>query len=109
MTGVKAGIPLLADGRTLSVKNVIWCTGYHHEFPWIDLPIFDKGGDVVHQAGIIHNVPGIYFVGLNFLYSMTSATLMGIGRDSERVVDALWRRMNRSLVNDRIDSAAEVA
>ena len=107
--GVKSGLPLLADGRMLSVKNVIWCTGYHHEFPWIDLPVFDKAGDVVHQAGIVDNVPGIYFVGLNFLYSMTSATLMGIGRDSERVVDALWRRMHRSLVNDPIDGAAKVA
>jgi putative flavoprotein involved in K+ transport len=102
-------LPLLANGRTLSVKNVIWCTGYHHGFPWIELPIFDQGGEVVHEAGIIHNVPGIYFVGLNFLYSMTSATLMGIGRDSERVVDALWRRMTPSLVNDRIESDAKVA
>ena len=107
--GVKAGLPLLADGRSLSVKNVIWCTGYHHEFPWIDLPVFDKSGEVIHEAGIVHNVPGIYFVGLNFLYSMTSATLMGIGRDSKRVADALWRRTNRSLVNDRIDGTAKVA
>jgi putative flavoprotein involved in K+ transport len=103
IVGVKAGLPLLADGRTLAVKNVLWCTGYHHEFPWIDLPVFDKSGDVIHEAGIVKNVPGIYFVGLNFLYSMTSATLMGIGRDSERVVDALWNRMNR------IEGAAKVA
>lgn len=108
--GVKAGLPLLADGRTLPAKNVIWCTGYHHEFPWIDLPIFDKDGDVVHQAGIVHNVPGLYFVGLNFLYSMTSATLMGIGRDSERVVDALCKQMKHPIVvNDPIENAAKVA
>ena len=93
--GVKSGLPLLADGRTLSVNNVIWCTGYHHEFPWIDLPVFDKSCDVIHEAGIVRIVPGLYFVGLNFLYSMTSATLMGIGRDAERIVNAIWTRMDR--------------
>ena len=35
------------------------------------------------------NVPGLYFVGLHFLYAMSSATLIGIGRDAERIVDAL--------------------
>lgn len=107
--GVKNGLPLMADGTTLEVKNVIWCTGYHHRFPWIDLPIFDEGGDPVHDAGIVNDVPGVYFVGLNFLYSMTSATLMGIGRDAKRVVDAISVRMGRaesqSEVRTIVDSA----
>ena len=101
--GVKNGLPLLADGRTLEVKNVIWCTGYHHGFPWIDLPIFDEIGDPIHELGIVRKVPGIYFVGLNFLYSMTSATLMGVGRDAERVVNAISLRMRRA------DTPAKVA
>jgi putative flavoprotein involved in K+ transport len=37
-------------------------------------------------------VPGLYFVGLHFLYSMTSATLTGVGRDAERVVKAIAAR-----------------
>ena len=47
--GVKNGLPLLADGRTLDVKNVIWCTGYQHSFPWIDLPIFAQRGSHPRQ------------------------------------------------------------
>ena len=31
-----------ADGRTLDVRNVIWCTGYDRGLSWIDLPIFDE-------------------------------------------------------------------
>jgi hypothetical protein len=27
----------------------------------------------------VESLPGIYFVGLHFLYAMTSATLMGVG------------------------------
>ncbi len=91
--GVKNGLPLMADGRTVAVKNVIWCTGYHHGFPWIELPIFDESGDPIHEFGIVDKVPGVYFVGLNFLYSMTSATLMGVGRDAERVANVVSLRM----------------
>jgi putative flavoprotein involved in K+ transport len=89
VVGVKDGLPLLANDRTIMTKNVIWCTGYHHGFPWIDLPVFEQNGDPIHEAGIVENVPGLYFVGLHFLYSMTSATLIGVGRDAERIVEAI--------------------
>ena len=42
VVGVQHGRPLLQDGRSLDVTNVIWCTGYHPGFSWIDLPIFGE-------------------------------------------------------------------
>jgi len=96
VVGVKNGLPLLADGHALDVKNVIWCTGYRHDFPWVDLPIFandgEGRGEPLHDRGIVTNVPGMYFVGLHFLYSMTSATLVGVGRDAERISKAIASR-----------------
>ena len=92
VVGVRNGRPLLADDRTLDVRNVIWCTGYEHGFPWIDLPIAGENGEPVHEGGVVANVPGLYFVGLHFLYSMTSATLIGVGRDAARVVKAIELR-----------------
>lgn len=94
--GIKDGLPLLADERVRDVRNVIWCTGYEHGFPWIDLPIFDSSGDPVHKEGLVPAVPGLYFVGLHFLYAMSSATLVGVGRDAERVVKALAGLQKRS-------------
>src|SRR5262245_24205189 len=92
VVGVIDGLPLLEDGRGLDVKNVIWCTGYDHGFPWIDLPVFEKNGEPVHELGIAKKIPGLYFVGLHFLYSMTSATLMGVGRDAKRIANAIASR-----------------
>ena len=89
VAGVKSGLPMLAGGRLLDVQNVIWCTGYQHAFPWIDLPVFGEDHQPVHERGIVEKVPGLYFVGLHFLYSMSSATLIGVGRDAERVVKVL--------------------
>jgi putative flavoprotein involved in K+ transport len=89
VVGVTDGLPRLANDHTIMTKNVIWCTGYHHGFPWIHLPVFDQNGDPIHEAGIVENIAGLYFVGLHFLYSMTSATLIGVGRDAERIVKAI--------------------
>ena len=36
--------------------------------------------------------PGLFFVGLHYLYSMTSATIVGVSRDAKRVVDAIVAR-----------------
>jgi putative flavoprotein involved in K+ transport len=92
VVGVQNGLPLLSDKRVLDVKNVIWCTGFNHGFPWIKLPVFDKQEEPLHERGVTE-VAGLYFVGLHFLYSMTSATLFGIGRDARRVVKALHSRV----------------
>ncbi len=92
VVGVSNGQPLLADGCSLEIKNVIWCTGYTSGFSWIDLPIFDEVGQPMHERGIVTRAPGFYFVGLHFLYSMSSATLAGVGRDAERVVEAIKSR-----------------
>jgi putative flavoprotein involved in K+ transport len=92
VVGLEDGIPLLECGRTLDVKNVIWCTGYKPGFSWIDLPVFREDGRPIHERGVSKKVPGLYFVGLHFQYAMSSATLVGIGRDAEFVVDALEAR-----------------
>jgi len=89
VVGVHAGKPMLADGRVLDVNSVIWCTGYQPGFSWINLPIFDGNGRPKHDSGIVREVPGMYFVGLHYLYAMSSATLMGIGRDAERIVQEI--------------------
>src|SRR5262249_5186275 len=89
---VKNGLPLLADGRKLDVQNVIWCTGYQPGFSWIYLPVFASTADRIHERGIVPRVPGLFFVGLHYLYSMTSATIVGVSRDARRVVNAIAAR-----------------
>jgi len=93
VVGVENGRPLLSDNRTLDVKNVIWCTGYDPGFSWIKIPVFDENRQPVHDRGVVTQVPGMYFVGLHFLYSMSSSTLFGIGRDANRVVKAVQSRL----------------
>jgi putative flavoprotein involved in K+ transport len=85
VTDVRDGKPVADDGRAFDVQNVIWCTGYEPGFSWIDLPVFDDRGEPRHIRGMSTDVPGLYFVGLHFLYAMSSAMLHGVGRDAEHV------------------------
>jgi putative flavoprotein involved in K+ transport len=83
--GARGGLPVLDDGRDLEVANVIWCTGFVPDFPWIDLPIFAEDGGPVHDRGIVRSEPGLYFVGLFFLYAAASSLVGGVGRDAEYI------------------------
>ena len=92
VAGVRDGLPLLEDGRVLDVANVIWCTGFRPGFSWIDLPILGDRQMPVHERGIVAGEPGLYFVGLEFLYSATSETVTGMQRDAKRIAKHLASR-----------------
>jgi putative flavoprotein involved in K+ transport len=93
--GTIDGKPILEDGRVLDVKNVIWCTGFHTGFSWIKLPVLGKH-EPLHRGGIVPSMPGLYFTGLHFLYSMSSGMVQGVRRDAARIVNHLKVRMKTS-------------
>ena len=90
--GVKNGLPVLEDGRVLDVANVVWCTGFHPGFSWIDLPVFGPSGAPMHERGVVATEPGLYFVGLHFLFALSSTMIHGVARDAEHVAKAIFHR-----------------
>jgi putative flavoprotein involved in K+ transport len=94
VVGVHDGLPQLDDGQVLDVTNVIWCTGYRHDFPWIELaPAFDEHGSPVHARGVSAEVAGLYFIGLEFQFALASASLWGVARDAAYIVKHLHRQL----------------
>jgi putative flavoprotein involved in K+ transport len=90
--GARDGLPLLEDGRALEVANVVWCTGFRHDFAWVDLPVFDAGDEPRQDRGVVASQPGLYFVGLHFLTSIISPLVGGVGHDAEHVVNEIAGR-----------------
>jgi putative flavoprotein involved in K+ transport len=89
---VGGGLPVLQGVRLLAPANVIWCTGYHPGHSWIDLPVFGPGGEPVQERGVAAGEPGLYFVGLHFLYALSSTMIHGVERDARRVAETIARR-----------------
>ena len=106
LTGVRDGRPHLSDGRVLDVANVVWCTGFHNGLSWIDLPIFDAHGEPRHREGTVDSAPGLYFVGLHFLYAMSSTMIHGVGRDARRIVQTLLERQAELGAPDQVVTGA---
>jgi putative flavoprotein involved in K+ transport len=72
------------DGTRLAPKAVIWATGYRLDHSWIELPVFDERGQVVHERGVT-GAPGLYFLGLSWQYTRGSALLGWVKHDAQHL------------------------
>jgi putative flavoprotein involved in K+ transport len=70
---------IFSDGGKLEVRSVIWATGFRGAHSWIDVPVFDESGHVIHQRGVT-SAPGLYFLGLPWQHTRGSA-LLGFVKD----------------------------
>jgi putative flavoprotein involved in K+ transport len=102
-TGVSDGRPMLADGTVLDVANVIWCTGFRPDYGWIDMPVIGEDGWPREYRGVVESSPGLYFLGIPFLYSFTSMLVIGAGRDAAYVVERIAGNRPR---RDRVGAGA---
>jgi putative flavoprotein involved in K+ transport len=84
-------LDIAADG----IGAVIWATGYGVDFGWIKLPVLDARGEPVHARGITA-VPGLYFLGLQWLSRMSSSFLSGVGDDAADLADHIAARLKKS-------------
>jgi putative flavoprotein involved in K+ transport len=72
------------DGASLTVDAVIWATGFDIDHSWIDIPVFDPAGRVLHHRGVTASV-GLYFLGLPWLHTRGSALLGWVKDDAEHL------------------------
>jgi putative flavoprotein involved in K+ transport len=87
-TRVPQGAPLTADLRSGGIKTIVWATGFRPDLSWVDLPVFDPGGRLRHDGGVV-NAPGIYHLGATFLRRRKSSFLHGAADDTRDLADHL--------------------
>jgi putative flavoprotein involved in K+ transport len=67
------------------IRAVIWCIGFAADLGWVKAPVFDDSHYPTHDRGITA-VPGLYFIGLPWLYTWGSGRFSGVGRDAQHIV-----------------------
>jgi putative flavoprotein involved in K+ transport len=90
VTDVREGRPRVS-GMPVKVRVVIWATGFTPDFSWIALPTMGSEGAPAHWRGVT-NTPGLYFVGLSYLYRKSSALLGGVAADAEFIASHIAGR-----------------
>ena len=88
VVGTSARTVTFADGSKLDVDAVIWATGYRSEYRWINLPVFDDDGRVLHRRGVT-DYPGLYFLGLTWQHTRGSALLGWVKDDAEFISERI--------------------
>jgi putative flavoprotein involved in K+ transport len=88
VVGASGGAVKFEDGSELEVDAVIWATGYRSEYGWIDVPVFDENGRVLHRRGVT-DYPGLFFLGLTWQHTRGSALLGWVKDDAEFISERI--------------------
>jgi len=86
-----APVALPAGPASLDLRDfgtVLWATGYTRAYPWLDVPVLDGDGQLMHREGITA-APGLYALGLRFQRTRRSHFIGGVGDDAARIADAI--------------------
>jgi putative flavoprotein involved in K+ transport len=90
--GTTATKPILTlDLQAAGISTIIWASGYRLDFGWVQMPVFDEMGYPVHWRGVTA-FPGLYFLGLLWLYKRKSALLYGVGEDATFIASTIVQR-----------------
>jgi len=80
-TEVEDSPPLGMDLAKGEIRTILWATGYRPDYSWLEVPVFDRKGQVRHDGGVVES-PGMYLMGLQFLRRRKSALIDGAGDDA---------------------------
>lgn len=80
--------PSRVDLRRAGISSVVWATGYRPRYPWLNVPVLDPGGRIVHRRGVTA-VPGLYAIGLRFQCRRSSTFVDGARHDAGYLADRI--------------------
>jgi putative flavoprotein involved in K+ transport len=79
----------------VEVRTVLWATGYGRSYPWLEVPVLDDHGELVHREGVTA-APGLFALGLRFQRTRASHFLGGVGDDAARIAEHIAVRAGRA-------------
>ena len=74
------------DLKAEGISTIIWAIGYKFDYSLVRLPVTDEYGYPIQQRGVTQ-YPGLYFLGLSWLYKHKSPLLLGVGEDAAYIVE----------------------
>lgn len=76
------------DLRAAGVSTVLWATGYRPDFSLLSLPVVDEYGFPITERGVTR-FPGLYFLGMPWIYQQKSGILAGVGQDAAYLAEQI--------------------
>lgn len=93
------------DLDAAGITSIVWATGFTPDWSYAAMPIFDGTG-YPHQRRGVTALPGVYVLGLPWLWTWGSGRFLGIAKDAEHVTGHLTRFLSDAATASRRVSAA---
>jgi putative flavoprotein involved in K+ transport len=74
--------------RDAGITSIVWCIGSKPDFSWLEAAVFNGRGHPGHVRGVTAQ-PGLYFLGLPWLYTWGSGRFSGIARDAQYLAERI--------------------
>lgn len=75
------------------IGTIIWATGYRPDYSWLDIPVLDRRGRLVHDGGTVTAAPGLYVLGTSLLRRRRSSYINGAATDTAELADHLQQHV----------------
>ncbi|HZU12518.1 MAG TPA: NAD(P)/FAD-dependent oxidoreductase [Chloroflexota bacterium] len=80
------------DMRSAGISSIVWGTGYHVDYSFVRVPVFDRTGQPIHRRGVTA-FPGLYFMGIHFQHTGRSDLFCGVGDDAAFIAAAIEHQL----------------
>jgi putative flavoprotein involved in K+ transport len=87
--------PTSLDLKAENIRTVLWATGFRRSYTWLNVPVFDGAGEIIHRGGITP-APGLYVLGLRFMRRRKSSFIDGVGGDAEALAEHIANQLSGS-------------
>jgi putative flavoprotein involved in K+ transport len=87
------------------IRTVVWATGFRPDYSWLDVPVFDRKGELRHDRGAV-DAAGLYVLGLPYLRRRKSSFMHGAEDDVRELGAHLAAHLDRTA---RVQPAGMVA
>jgi putative flavoprotein involved in K+ transport len=81
--------------RSGEIRSIVWATGLGPDFSWLDVPVFDHRGRLLHEGGVTR-WPGLYVLGLPMLRRRRSTYLDGARLDAGDLAEHLTESLKEA-------------
>ncbi len=81
--------PILSLDLSAEFTTVLWATGFRPDYSWLHARVFDRKGEIRHDAGVVSGAPGLYRIGLNVLRRRKSTFIHGAEDDARDITEHL--------------------
>jgi putative flavoprotein involved in K+ transport len=88
--------PTALDLEAEGIGSVVWATGYRRDYRWLQVPVLDSAGEIIHRGGVTP-APGLFVLGLRLMRRRRSNLIGGVGQDAAELAEEILDHLAQPL------------